>query len=824
MTSIKDITLWNALKPLQTIVSFLNTGAHPDDERSDLLAYLTRGLGIHTSVAIANRGEGGQNAIGNETGDALGMLRTEEMRKAAEQLGLHAVHLSKTVQDPIYDHGFEKTAADTFKKWGYTHTYSSLIRVIRELKPDIVMPCFRDDALEHGHHRAMTELTVKAFHDAADNDIFPEHFADGLVPWQIKKLYLPGDEENSTLALEIGEVDPIHGRTYPQLGEQSRFFHSTQGMGVHLETEPRTYHLELVSSIVDHPHDELLTGIAFDFTEFAATFIEDTNLAEQLTELQSMLNESIAVFPNLALVFSKLEKSLILTNQLLKITTSSTLPSLMKDELLHKLEVKKDQLHKALRISADIKVEVILERSIWNRGQESKISLKISNKGPIVFTNIQAALQLPESWNAPATASKQALHPGEDIVIPFNIHVPDNAELHQPYAEPPVIGQIQLHTESISVHWKQPIREIAILPNMSLSLSPEHIIINTSNPHKGIPVTVKVKNYTNVATTAEIKLNLPVGWRLSETNKNVSLAPFEEIEMEILVIPPVKTIEGELNFTAEVLSEGLTWATSIQEINYEHIDTVYHISITSLRATIFSLEKPAGLKIGYVESGFDDVATNLSSAGFAITRLTELDLAARDLSIYDTIVVGIRAYLSRKDLKKHHDKLMEYVKNGGHLVVQYHKPTDGFQDWMPAPYPFKLGTPSLRWRVADESAKVHITKPASPLFSYPNQIKDTDWDHWVQERGLYFPMNWSSQYETVLQVADEDEAAMDSGILLANYGKGTYLYTNLVFYRQIHNQIPGAYRMFSNLLSYGKALQAQQSKKKWIFKKKQQIS
>ncbi|WP_309247757.1 hypothetical protein [Peribacillus frigoritolerans] len=248
---------------------------------------------------------------------------------------------------------------------------------------------------------------------------------------------------------------------------------------------------------------------------------------------------------------------------------------------------------------------------------------------------------------------------------------------------------------------------------------------------------------------------------------------------------------------------GKTFDSTIQEISYDHIGTFYYQYPAAINTVAFELLKPASLKVGYIESGFDKVADYLSNAGLNITKLTAADLAEGDLSQYDTIVTGIRAYLSREDLKANNGRLLEYVENGGHLVVQYHKPGDGWDALKTAPYSLTLGNPSIRWRVTDEKATVNVSKPESALFTYPNKITNDDWSNWVQERGLYFPMEWDERYETFISMADPNEEPFDGGILMAKYGNGTYLYTNLVLYRQIQGQVPGGYRIMTNLISYG---------------------
>ena len=308
-----DTELWNVLKPLDTTISFLNTGAHPDDERSDLLAYLSRGLGVKTSSLIANRGEGGQNEIGTELGNALGIIRTQEMIEAAKITNVKAYHLSETTSDPIYDFGFSKTPEETLKKWGEKLTYERLIRFIRSSQPDIVMPSFRNVDSQHGHHRTMSILTEKAFHDAADPAIFPEHLKEGLKPWQIEKIYLPATSaEKATLAIEIGMYDEIYGMSYPQLGEASRFMHKSQGMGSTIPVAPRKVDLELVKTAFNQTKDSsLFAGIAYDFSDYAKQIDnKDKNLAKKFVALQNELEKTQLAYPNRSSVFERSQKSL----------------------------------------------------------------------------------------------------------------------------------------------------------------------------------------------------------------------------------------------------------------------------------------------------------------------------------------------------------------------------------------------------------------------------------------------------------------------------------------------------------------------------------
>lgn len=801
-----DINLWNLLKRLETIVSFLNTGAHPDDERSDLLSYLTHNLGVKTYAMIANRGEGGQNQIGKETGDALGVLRTKEMAQAAQILGTEVFHLSEEVRDSIYDHGIEKTAQATLAKWGQTKTYERMIRKIRELKPDIVMPCFRDHDMEHGHHRAITSLTLQAFHDAADPTIYPEHLTKGIHAWQIKKLYLPAETETqTTLNIEIGSVDPTYGRTYPQIGEASRALHKTQGMGVELSQEARRFPLELVESVRKTETDShLFANISFDFSEFATERLKDTATQRKLIALQAQLKEIVEAFPNRANILTKIIQTIPYIESIVEDVHYLELRQADKIELLHKLNAKLKQLNEIGFLATDVTIEPISSINVITKGETTDVRLKVTNHGetqiPLVFTEVMT----PENWIVSERTSNLSLNPKEEKMIHFTVTAPTESESFNPYEASPISIYITLPFGTASFTHIETMDELVFLPELSVALQPDHIVLNTRQSKKEISIDVFIKNYAPKQIQARIQLDIPDGWQLINPYEDILLTERnEEKTVSFTLIPPAHIEAGETWIRAFATTNLGVFSQSIQEITYPHIGTTYFEYEAGLKATAFDLAVPQTLRIGYIESGFDKVADALLACDFSVTKLAEIDLAVGNLSVYDTIVIGIRAYLSRKDLQKHHDRILEYVKQGGHVVVQYHKPTDGIEDHIPAPYPLKLGTPSIRWRIADEQAKVHVVNPESPLFTFPNQIFEADWENWVQERGLYFPMTWSEQFETVVQIADDNEQPLDGGILVANYGKGTYVYTNLVFYRQIQNQVAGGYRMFTNLLSYG---------------------
>ena len=801
-----DVELWNAVKPLNTTVTFLNTGAHPDDERSDFLAYLSRGLGVKTSSLIANRGEGGQNEIGTELDNGLGIIRSNEMIEAAKITGVKAYHLSETTSDPIYDFGFSKSPDETLEKWGEELTYERFIRFIRTYQPDIVMPSFRDVESQHGHHRAITILSEQAFEDAADPTVFPEQLEEGLSTWQVKKLYLPAEsEETATTSIEIGDYNPVYEMTYPQLGEESRYMHKSQGMGRDIPAEPRQTHLELIKEAVhtDYPN-ALFAGIPYNFNEWAE-IVPAKNVKAKLNKLQQKLDEIVELYPDREAILSVSQSAHKDVKRIQKLVGKAKMPSNLKNDLLHKLELKEEQLQEVSFVASSLHVEMEIDTEVLTPGSKGQVTMTITNEGNQKIKHIDATLVTPESWGRDKTQKVKHLKPNESKKVTFDVRVPEDEPYNTPYDESTLMGKVEFkekgQTSGKLIEFNH---TVAVLPELSVAPSSENLTINTADIQEEIPVKVQVKNYYNGKKDATVSLNLPEGWASNPVEKEVSFTEQHEMEeVTFTVSPPSDISEGDYSFDVVAEANGAIFNTTVQEISYDHIKDSYFQYPATVNTVAFELLLPDNLKVGYIESGFDEVADYLIDTGMDVTKLTEADLASGDLTQYDAIVTGIRAYLSRPDLAENNERLLEYVEGGGHYVVQYHKPDDNWNIDATAPYSLEIGNPSIQWRVTDEHAEVTLTQPEHKLFNYPNEVTNHDWDNWVQERGLYFPMNWDNRYETFVSMADPDEDPFTSGILLAEYGEGTYLYTNLVFYRQIDNQVPGAYRIFTNLISYG---------------------
>ncbi|WP_079527669.1 NEW3 domain-containing protein [Halobacillus hunanensis] len=801
-----DVELWNKLKPLDTTLSFLNTGAHPDDERSHLLAYLSRGLGIRTASLIANRGEGGQNEIGKELGNALGIIRSNEMKEASKVTGVEVFHLSQTTDDPIYDFGFSKSPEETLEKWGEELTYKRFIRRIRTYKPDILFPSFLNVESQHGHHRAINLLTRRAFEDAADPTVFPEQLEEGLSTWQVKKLYLPADSGNSTTSLQIGKYDPIYGMTYPQLGEKSRYLHKSQGMGEDIPAEPETVYLRLAKSVTEISNEEnMFDGLAYDFKEIGSRLkSEHPGLSAKLTHLQKTLDKVIKQYPDRSQALKKAHVALKEVRHLQSKTEKSRLESKEKEDILFRLDVKEVQLTEVSKVASSLEVQTAVEDATLVQNGQTNVTVTMKNNGKQLLKDVHPALSLPEGWTVEESPKPFLLKSGESKTVEFTVTVPSDAEYFKPYDESSIQTKLSYSVGPAEVKQSyQTESTVAVLPDVSIQSDPTSLVVNTLDVPEEITVEAKVQNNTSGSLETSVELDIPDGWTAEPELKPVAFSEENETQtVTFTVSPSTEVNKGEFTIQPVVKANGKSLSTYVQKIDYAHINTSYYLQPAKVEGVAFDLKMPDNLKVGYIDSGFDKVADRLQGIGMDVTKLGPEDLKSGDLSQYDTIVTGVRAYLSREDLRNNNKRLLQYAEDGGHLVVQYNKPWDNWNSDSTAPYKLVIGQPSIEWRVTDETAEVHVQKPNHPLFNYPNTITEKDWSNWVQERGLYFPMEWDDRFETFVSMADPNEEPFDSGILMTDYGEGSYLYTNLVWYRQIQNQVPGGYRIFTNLVSY----------------------
>ncbi|MFB9752493.1 NEW3 domain-containing protein [Paenibacillus hodogayensis] len=803
------VDLWKSIKPLTTVASAMNTGAHPDDEHSATLAYLSLGRGVDTSSVIANRGEGGQNEIGSELNNALGMIRSRELQEASKITNIKLGMLSEKVNDPIFDFGFSKSPDETLSMWGDSVAYERIIRKIREYRPDVVYPSFLNEDSTHGHHRAINVITTRAFKDAADEKVFPEHLEKGLQPWQIKKMYLPGSSKDYTVAVPVGDYDEIYGASYTQLGEESRFMHKSQGMGRIYDEGPSNsfYKLEYTTVKTSDKEKSFFDGIAYTFDDLAkevAAKHKDSQVAKNLQSLHKDAEDVIAAYPNFAKVAEQVHHMKADVQTALAAVQSADLEKSMKTDLLYRLGVKEEQLNKASMEAASVVAKVKPATGELVPGQKTKVQVTAYNGGSVQLKSIKLGLNLPKGWEAKAEGKTDfdKLYNGETVSTTFEVSVPKDAEDFQPYAPAILSANVEYTAFNTSAKLNVvPQNAVAVLPPYSMTLSPGATVVNTLKADQPIPVKVTVRNYTPGASTASVSLDVPQGWKVEPAAVDIRFAAKGETNSAAFtVIPSAATANGKYVISAKAQNGETVSTKGAQVIDYPHIGKTYLIEPAQLQIQAFDLALPEKLKVGYVSSGFDTIDQYLRQVGVDVTKLSAQDIESGDLSQYDTIVLGIRAYAFRPELIPSNQRLLQFVENGGNLVVQYHKPED---KWTPelAPYPIKIGTPLIKFRVTDENSKVTTLAPENPMFNTPNKITEADWANWVQDRSAYNPAEWGKEYVELISNGDPGEAEFTGTFLTAHYGKGVYTYSSVAWYRQVPSLVPGSIRMFVNMIS-----------------------
>ncbi len=770
MATPRIVALWRALQPLKSVVSFMNTGAHPDDETTSMLAAMGLRDGITLSFACANRGEGGQNTIGREATHDLGVVRTAEMERAADLLNLRLYWLSEFPEDKIFDFGFSKSGKETLERWGHERTLLRFVEIIREERPDVICPTFLDISGQHGHHRAMTQLASEVFDAAAD----PDFAGVDLAPWQVKKLYLPswsgaGDSYDDdfpppppTLPLDGNGIEEVTGWSWAQIAQQSRVFHKTQGMGRWVPSgSENIWHLHLLRSVVEGPDKQLQSGLPATLAELA-NYADAPQLADTLEDAQSTCDAAIAAWPDFDAVSKYASRALALIRH-----AGNNCPDDARGEVEHRLHLKEQQLSHIIRISLGAEIRAYLDEPILRPGTHTRLHIEAN------APQHTATPQLPEGWHMEGNQ----MHVGP-AVDAYNCY-PSRYIPGRP-AEPNIKLRISAHGVTSETHIALETPPVN-LPALSAALTPEQAVINTQSNLRKIPVSVQ-----NVyPAQGAVDLDMPGSWKSTPTDDGFELKA------------PKNLPQGVYNIGVSVNGEQ---ADKINLFEYDHIDTRMRSIPASMKVCAVDAKLP-DVRIGYIGGGNDRVNYWLRALGLDVHDMEPADFTRAQLKKFDTIVVGIFAIRSQPALQAALPEIHQWINDGGHFLTLYHRPWD---DWHPATVPPKhleIGKPSLRWRVTDENAEVTCLLPDHPLLNSPNKITTEDWENWHKERGLYFAKSWDEAYEPLLSMQDPDEDPHKGSLLSAKIGKGRHTHTSLILHHQLEKLVPGAFRLMANLVA-----------------------
>ncbi|MBI1779365.1 MAG: PIG-L family deacetylase [Proteobacteria bacterium] len=782
------LLLWQALLPLRSVVSFMMTGAHPDDETSALLARLAKGDGARVIYVSATRGGGGQNALGPESGEALALIRSHEMERAAAVLGMEVDWLEQGFGDRLSDFGFAKTPEATTAIWGEDRLLERLVEAIRRSRPDIVSPTFLDVPGQHGHHRAVTRATFKAFEAAADPARFPEQIEAGLRPWRIAKLYLPAysgagatydDAEPpppATLTVDVGGFDRWLGATYAEIGEWSRLCHRSQGMGRwRPEEDAPAIALNLAQTRLQRVNAEgsIFDGLPRRLGDLATGMKGAPS--DALRQADRAIEAAIEAFPDFDRVAASVHEALGAIDHVLQ--TLGGLARTIAEDLEHRLGIKRRQLARASRLALSLVARLELPAMVV-LGQPAT--------GRLVLFQGGKPLTVRGSATSEAGTVEGPTAEGTLRYIPGS-HAPFRQRFDPLAANAPIEGRLGYTVDGVDIEDAVAPEILPLeVPPLELTPAPEaRVVVAGSQPR--LEVRIGARNHTPAPIQTRLRL---LG--AEAVAPPLRLGPFEAAEISLTAATPAP---GHASW--QVVADGIAHGR-VRRQHYPHIGTTGWIEPATLDLLVVDLALPPGVRIGYVEGGLDRVAGWLEEIGLQVERLSDDEILGGDLGRFETIVIGIKAFGRLPAAAP--ARLKDYVSRGGHLVSQYHRPGDGWDAAVTPPKRIAIGQPSLRWRVADPAAPIRILASGHPLLTYPNAIGPADWAGWQKERGLSFAASWDPAYVPLLAMADPGEAPLEGGLLSAPIGAGRHTHVSLALAHQLDRLVPGAFRLFANLV------------------------
>jgi LmbE family N-acetylglucosaminyl deacetylase len=882
--------LQEMLLRLRTTARLMQTVAHPDDEDGGMLTLESRGKGATVLLLTLNHGEGGQNKVGSNLFDVLGVLRTLELLGADRYYGVQQRFTR------VADFGFSKNADETFQKWqGHDIALGDMVRVIRTFRPDVLVARFSGtDRDGHGHHQASSILTREAFRAAADPNRFPEQIAEGLIPWQAKKLYIGNvcgfgaqtcPAENYTVRLNVGEQNPRLGMSYIQFALEGLRHQLSQGAGGwSVDPGPRYTYYKLLDSVLpattdkDGHEQDFFDGIDTSLPGLASRLgAEESKVPWLRSELEDLANRVQEAAQHSEKDSSDAAGPLLAALQMLDPLTgrvqSSQISSPLKQDLLEILHEKLEQAQTAINLAMSLTLEATVappqnrgtlpkeEEALTtvSPGQKFLVRVKFHNgsKNKLVVDRIW--LDAPQGWAKQIDEEAVlVVAPGQDQYANFVVQIPvqaadghyytrpywhradpeteslntidDERYVTLPFPPPPFHATVQYHTHRSphdltlfggthelggangpETEISSPVvalfvddkgaersRTLAIAPAFSVMLEPGQQVIPTAGDGEK-RVKVAVASNLSGGIKGNLHLDVPAGWGVEPAKLAMEFHKRGEKQEFEFKIFPASLKEGRANIRAVFESGEMNYTEGYSLVTREDLDSFYYYQPALQRISIVDVKVPKDLTVGYVMGAGDDIPTVLAQIGMKVTLIPADKLASLDPSQYQTIVLGIRAYDTQKDIAANNKKLLDFVFNGGTLVAQYETGVADFNKGKFTPYPAQLS----RVRVSVEEAPVEILAPEDGIFHYPNQITQHDFDGWVQERGLYFMDQWDNNFKPLLASHDPGESPQKGGLLRAQYGKGAYIYAGYAFFRQLPAGVPGAIRLYVNLLSAG---------------------
>jgi LmbE family N-acetylglucosaminyl deacetylase len=797
-----------AIDSARVTTRILYITAHPDDESAAVLTYLARGLHADVALLSLTRGEGGQNALGPEQAPQLGLIRTQELLAATRGYGV------KLYFTRAKDFGYSKTPAETQKVWGDA-VMEDMVRVIRSFRPNIVINGWGGIHSGHGHHQTAGLWTPEAVKKAADEKAFPELLKENLLAWNggedgVQILDVDrGSDNPKGHVLPLDDVSPLWGKTWRQIGIDAFANHRTQGIAGFLNS-PFLRRPIALSREDGKPLDS--ASLAVSLAAVAGKKGPcgcDEQMKAADKDLESARQAALQLnWPSSVAAIISAEKEIDKASML-------SIPYPVPPDLAERLDFlhrQKEKVDQALTLAAGIDLIADADRIDIALGDEFAVTLRDHCRLETDCQFKKATLQSLYALNSVKQETEKSGSEKWNTVLTENEKesnlLRSTAVLQLQAVPPPLISVNQIIsvngfefsrivpvTNTTSTSTSVSRVAVRVVPAYTLSVEPDQAVEVLNAQHKPFDVLLRVHSYSPKPAKILVGLDVPDGLK-STAPVELSFDGIADHYAKLTVTPPAKFAAGNYTITAYAKRGDEKFSTSLEPL--PSMPTILWSEPAQTIVHAFDINVPANLHVGYISAESEPIPDALKRLSINVEMVDANALNFGDLSKFNAIVVGVRAYELRPELTSANKRLLDYVSNGGTLVVQYNR--DFIWDkLLPAPYHATVGSPTPR--TTDEHSPVKFLKPDDPLLSQPNKITQSDFDNWVQERGLYYWSNFDSKYTPLLAMNDPGESELNGALVYTRYGKGTYIYTGLAFFRQLPEGVPGAYRLFVNLLA-----------------------
>lgn len=796
--------LLQSLHKLNTLGSVLYIAAHPDDENTRLLSYMANELHLKTTYLSLTRGDGGQNLVGKEQGIALGLIRTQELLAARQTDGAEQMFTR------AYDFGYSKNPEETFSFWNHDSILADVVLAIRKARPDIIICRFPTNGDGgHGHHTASAILGEEAFEAAADATKFPEQLSQYPV-WKTRRIFFnawpPEGKEIPTdlLKIDVGAFNPLFGKSYGEIAAESRSNHKSQGFG---SARIRGTKIEFLRQLKgDTATANMLEKINTKWTKLNGGAAIEKSIQKIITSFQPMRPDlSVKMLIQLYEQMENLPASTYESQQWKKIKLAELSQIIYHSAGLFLETTSDDYMATADKINAY--TSTVLTRYTLPI-QINKISFlgfdTIFQKVDLVENQILSCKQkikLPVGIKASNPYWLE--NPVVDGLFKLNDHQligdPENKSATQVKYDITIAGKNFSFVRPITFKYTDPVRgevyrPFEILPKVTINFD-DKVYMFPNAGSKEFVITVKANTDNCIG---KLVLDGVDNYKIL-FNDQINIAKKGDVQNINVSISPLSNATAAV-LQAKVIMDGIIYQQSISRISYDHIPEQFYLTTSSAKLIPLNISGTAK-KIGYIPGAGDDVAACLSQVGYDVTILSDALLATESLEKFDAIITGVRAYNTNENLSQYYTKLMKYIEQGGNMIVQYN--TNNFVSKVQekiGPYPFTIG----RDRVTDEKAEVRFINKDAMILRQPNAITSADFENWIQERCIYSAKEKDSAYQTVFSMNDGKENPIENSLLMAKYGKGNFVYTGIVFFREMPAGIPGAYRLMANLIALPK--------------------